>query len=36
MEKHQTIKIWPKSYTLQLYSRSEKYIQGIRCDLQDA
>ena len=31
---HQTIQIWPKSNSLQLYIGSDKYIQGIRSDKQ--
>ena len=26
------IQVWPKSNSLQLYSRSDKYIQGVRSD----
>ena len=31
-ENHYTIQVWPKSNSLQLYSGSEKYIQGTRSD----
>ena len=31
-ENHQAIQIKPKSNTLQLYSKSEKQIQGIKSD----
>ena len=31
-ENHQALQVWPKSNPLQLYSGSEKQIQGIRSD----
>ena len=35
-ENHWTIHVWPKSNPLQLYSGSEKYVQGIRSEKQSA